>query len=259
MMLGMLGTGFAQAQYQPEKSKFSIEMQFAPFGAQPFSNMGLKGRYFFNEKLALRLNLDYATLNNKNTTPISENTSYSTKKGEITYENSFSSFAVVPGIEYHFINWERLSVYAGGELLYGMQFASSNYDEEYQTYNNNNVPSKYYYHRTTDVSGAIASPSGYHYETPGIYNRCGTVFGGRLFTGIDFYIYKGLYLGAELGLDYTYTSYGKASMKDVMDETYTMGTPPSHKEVEVNYDKGSSSSGEFNIRCEPKIRFGWRF
>ncbi len=194
--------GISKAQYLPEKNNFLIELQLAPFGEQPFSTMGLQGRYFLNEKLALRLSFDFKTNHDEVTTPIYSDITGTIKKGETNFESMSTYFAISPGIEYHFRNNDRLSIYAGGGLLYGMQFANS-YTFESEVRSHSNEYYRFYSYQTVDASGAIINP-----ENGQITDYSGTSLGVVLMTGIDFYLYKGLYVGAELGLGYIYSFSG---------------------------------------------------
>jgi hypothetical protein len=78
--------------------------------------------------------------------------------------------------------------------------------------------------------------------------------------GMDFYIYKGLYMGAEFGLGYTHQTYLKGSHK----ETFTIITTKdevSDTNTDTKEDKidDQISSGNFSVRYNPMIRFGWKF
>ena len=63
----LLASANSFAQYKPEAGTVTTEIQFNPFNQdnENFSIDGLKLRYFFNEKHALRLNLGFGVGSNK--------------------------------------------------------------------------------------------------------------------------------------------------------------------------------------------------
>ena len=68
------------------------------------------------------------------------------------------------------------------------------------------------------------------------------------FTGIDFYVYRGLYVGAELGIRFGVTSY----------PGYYTETKDGRDAVKSDkMDKETSIS--FKTLCEPALRLGWKF
>jgi len=78
---------------------------------------------------------------------------------------------------------------------------------------------------------------------------------------MDFYIYKGLYMGAELGLGYAFETYLKGSYKET---TTTITTPYNGMSVKKTDSKEEKfedkmTSGNFGFRYNPMIRLGWRF
>jgi len=93
------------------------------------------------------------------------------------------------------------------------------------------------------------------------YQNAPLTFGINAIFGMDFYIYKGLYMGAELGLGYAFETYLKGSYK----ETVTTVTTPYNglpvKETDSKDEKfeDKMTSGNFGFRYNPMIRLGWRF
>lgn len=211
--------GFAQAQtevlvlesFKPDRGHFTAELQFAPFAENPFSEMGLQGRGFINDKWAIRLGLDFGM----------EGAKLVEGKGsaEETAKGRESMFKIAPGFEYHMGNWRRVSVYLGGELFFA-----------------------------TEGSKVTVEGDGYSYEAKnggedrGYYNS----FGLNAILGSDFYIVRGLYMGAELKL-----GYGMRSEKD--GEVTMDGT------TEKYWDDYKYSEWGVGFSCEPRIRLGWRF
>jgi hypothetical protein len=129
----------------------------------------VKFRYFFKDDMALRLGLGI----NSNKYEDIDNSNPSNVVTE-TYKNSNTTLKL--GIEKHFAGAERLSTYAGADLLIGFRGASYEYTD-------NTV--------TTEVDGSNT-----------IGNTAGSNFGLGLFTGADYYITKKVFLGVEAGFNF---------------------------------------------------------
>ena len=123
----------------------------------------------------------------------------------------------MPGFEYHFTKYERISPYVGGEigLLTRMQKGKQDNSESDD--------------RT---------------ET----KRPGLGFGVNVFTGVDVYRCKGLYLGFELGLGYESMNTHRGTT------TIVSG---SH----TNENKGNQATLEsaFGFHATTSLRVGWCF
>ena len=128
----------------------------------------LKFRYFLKDDMALRLGLG---VNSRKIEDIDDSTP--TNIATRTYKNSNTMLNL--GIEKHFAGSERLSTYAGADLLIG--FRGANYE-----FKNNTT--------TTEVEGSNT-----------IGSTAGSSFGLGLFTGADYYITKKVFLGVEAGLN----------------------------------------------------------
>ena len=143
---------------------------------------------------------------------------------ETKVKNSWSTFDINPGVEYHFGNYEKLSLFAGAELRLGLGMASG---KETYSFNDNK----------TEWFGT--NPRG---------DRSRTTLGLGVFTGADYYILSRLYVGAEIGLRFTTSMTGETSMK-----VTTGGTTIETKNK--NYDQTS----RLRFVCTPSIRLGWNF
>jgi hypothetical protein len=130
----------------------------------------LKFRYFLKDDMALRLGLG---LNSEKTETVDN--SIPTNIETTIRKNSNTLLNL--GIEKHFAGSERLSTYAGADLL--LAFRGASYE-----FKNNTT--------TTEVDGSNRAG-----ET------AGSSFGLGLFTGADYYITKKVYLGVEAGLNFT--------------------------------------------------------
>jgi len=149
-----------QTDYKLGKGNFTTEMQLSLFSTSsvthydddeetvsslssgPLSLSGLRLRYAFNEKWALRFNVNFDFGHDKQKKVFADSTftpyydDYSgtwidtkdvVRDSRVT-KNSYTEFSIAPGIEYHFGKWERLSVYVGGELVFGLKTTKSSSD-----------------------------------------------------------------------------------------------------------------------------------
>ena len=96
----------------------------------------------------------------------------------------------MPGFEYHFTKYERISPYVGGEIGLLTSTAKTKTDN---TENDDKTESK----------------------------RPGLGFGVNVFTGVYVYLCKGLYLGFELGLGYDSMNYKRGTTTTVSGSTTT--------------------------------------
>ena len=139
----------AQNKYKPENMSFSTELNYSPGGATTdgqFSlpDYGAKVRLHLNEKMAVRLKLGRNS------------------------KESITTFSIMPGFEYHFTKYERISPYVGGEIGLLTSTAKTKTDN---TENDDKTETK----------------------------RPGLGFGVNVFTGVDLYLSKDLNKGFELG------------------------------------------------------------
>lgn len=139
----------------------------------------LKFRYFFKDDMALRIGLG---LNSVKFEDIDD--SVPTNVVTETYKASNTTLKL--GIEKHFAGAERLSTYAGADLL--IDFRGANYKKTNNT-------------TTKEVDGEATFPANAPSNVAGnTYNK-GTGFGLGLFTGADYYITKKVFLGVEAGIN----------------------------------------------------------
>lgn len=156
----------------------------------------LRFRYFAKENLAYRIG--FGTTIKKET-----NKFYGPNDEEGTYKSTESGLNLNLGVEKHFAGTNRLSPYVGADLLIG-------------TYKFNE--------KNTDLNGTIYT-SGYNTEYKGDGNLS---FGLRAVVGADYYIAKHLFLGAEAGLAFNVTKYGKSEFTDNVGTTTKTKSPGSN-------------------------------
>ena len=176
--------GFANAQegtttsdYKPTKGTVTTEVGLTGgLNNTDFDlNTGvLKFRYFLKDDLGLRLG--FATNSNK-----TEEIDNSDLTNVATLINKRSDLTLNLGVEKHFAGSDRLSTYAGADLLIGFTGASTEYTENAYSYNVDGA-------NDSNVSGNFT-------------NNGGNYFGLRLLTGADYYIAKKVFLGVEAGLN----------------------------------------------------------
>ena len=79
-----------------------------------------------------------------------------------------------------------------------------------------------------------------------------------IFTGLDFYLYKGLYIGAELGLNINSHKVLEREEKKLTSSYNSLDRKTKTEETEVKYeDELRTTSVRFKV--EPAIRLGWTF
>lgn len=220
----------AQETYAPEKGDFSVEIKFNPFSNnfETFQIDGHQGRYFMTDNDALRfgIGLGFGSKKNSQLDPEEKNNLDNYSK---TQTNNFS---INLGYERHFYNYKRVNLYAGAGLGFAYYGNTVTSHSEYSDGNSTVTSETKNYNVNDDEKGLKAY----------------TEFSIAAFTGIDFYVYKGLYLGAELGLKFGVQSYPAGKTKT------TNGN-------ETNEVKGSSKTTGYNIGtfAEPALRLGWKF
>lgn len=215
------------AQYAPEAGDVSTEVQFNPFGDafntfKLENNIVFKVRTFLTDRDALRLKVGLRFDNNSDVTKTFFTDNFDTNKPaytlnnqEVETNNKATYFDFSLGYERHFITDGRLDVYVGAEFGY----ESAAYSGDVTTTINNDQMTG-----TTGNTTRTETVSTYKqvYEkqsTDGSKINSHGFFIGA-FTGVDFYIYKGLYVGTELGIQFnSYTSQAIPNYTADFDET----------------------------------------
>lgn len=208
----LMGAMSVNAQYKPDKMTLATELNYTGSNVK-LPTYGARARLFLNENMVVRLGLGFNTGTDKKTTY-----NITANPETETYETTTTTnFSLLPGFEYHFSKFERVSPYVGAEL--GLAFGS----EVTKTDNNDNDN----YTRT---------------KSPKFGFKVGAV------TGVDVHIYKGFYIGAELGLGYELYNIGRGEKKSKVENT----------EVIVDGEK-STATNSFGLYATPALRIGWFF
>ena len=305
LTLGLISV--ANAQYEPEKGDFSVEVGFTPFntGGDAFKlNEGMmKARWFVSDKDALRLKLGLGIDNNSKTItdsydPIKKNANYTIIESTSKLKSKAADFSFMLGYERHLFTKGRFDVYAGLELGFGMSkynstgtydIVENDFDKDgkstgKETHNASvDFVNQYVTNASVSIDPYTKEPK-YDYDLDN--NKVSQkYFSGNLFAGVDFYVWKNLYLGAECGLnfktgkspnvyndEYSYSAYYKAN-GDLNNSTEIIVSGANNTTVTTTISDGKTDKKEsnghvistehgstsFNLYVEPAIRIGWRF
>ena len=256
-------------------SFFNINLTDDGISTGSFSMPELRLRFGLSDKWALRVNLGVDFGHNKIQKDLEDTYESSYLKREVTGErtekSNYTTFSIAPGFEYHFGKWERMSVYVGCEIPFGIYMTRSTFDENITTKRWERIN---YYEDELIFMGTVEStssleaknvsdtyvcdPWGCYYE----YGQSGKMFFGiNAFAGFDFYVYKGLYVGAELGLGYRHAMALKGSVKGEIETIVTSATGSStttNTEIDEKF-QDKITGGHLGFKCNPMIRLGWRF
>lgn len=238
------------AQDKPEKGSFGTEIQFNPFDqdGKTFSLEGLKLRYFLTDKDVLRLKLRLSGASNKFSLDekVNENVTNTSD-----FKTRTGLWGLNVGYERHFAVAHRVSVYVGGELGFSHHFAHTNISS-------GNDGDK-------SIEGIISNGAITKLEDDGkpesddnllnkVNDRAYFGFNAAAIAGLDFYVYKGLYLGAELG--FKIESRNSLDMKYQYHHNIGNGGQSNIQEFKSN---DSARETSFGFYVDPVIRLGWTF
>jgi len=184
---------------------------------------GARLRYFLGDNLAARLSLNLQS--QSQTDRVFENRDGTGGVGE--EKNTFFLFGFRPGVEYHFAGGEKLSTFAGAQLILDITSA--------KTTRNNYVGGGYSPNFTQTVDGQSN------------LGAKGTTFGLGLYSGFDWYFTEKVYLGIEWGLNFTSTS-----NSDVTITTSAGGTTTIQKTA-------GSKAGGLAVFSVGILRLGYQF
>jgi len=284
-----IGVAQTESGYKLEKGNFTTELQLSLFSTQisyhydaetddefvksspsTISMQGLRLRYALSNKWAIRATVGLDFGHNSFKSNLDDTLNYSSIRhittGTSTNKSRYTEFSIAPGIEYHFGNWERMSVYVAGEVYFGMRTTqgTSKVDEVRKTYQQPWGGDEYSLTQTRTTTSSLTTKNCdyYSYYYPR-HTRTGLItFGASAIIGMDFYVYKGLYLGAELGLGYLHASALKGTVKgkDMVFVTDQDGIDLDYTEdkVDKTFDD-KIGRGNLGFRCNPTIRIGWKF
>lgn len=212
----------AQTEYAPEKGDFSVEIQFNPFSNNfsTFKVDQLKGRWFMTDKDALRFGIGFGVNTEKDVADPENNKDSWTK-------DRTGNFSINLGYERNVFSYKRINLYAGAGLGFALQSTCAT--------------------TQADLNGETVTSKVYNENS---YNE----FTVQAFTGIDFFVYKGLYVGAEFGI--------KLGVRNLPASYTKGGINPETGNWSDNYEYnkgGKSNNLVLGTYAEPALRLGWQF
>lgn len=220
LAVALLGGVFAanaqeEVSYAPKAGTFSTEVQFNPFsGKNVFENGGVfSGAYFLTDKFAVTLDFGLSGTNTKDV-------SYDSNDKEAGYVKEYEGkFTLGLGAKYYFYNYKRLNLYCGAKVSYIHNFAG--------------------HKDCTDIDADNYT-----------WNNVGTGNGFSIYatTGLNFNLYKGLYVGAELQAGFEDTVYTGATYKTKY-----------NGKVDENKVKAGGHSFDGGFHVTPLFILGWSF
>ena len=305
-------TASAQKDELPDGT-LAVELQANPFSNDfnTFKMTELKARLWLNNKHVVRFALGFGMDTKKEDTSWNFDsregslTGYDIIQQNGTTETNFKEVRLTVGYEYHLAQSGRLDLYVGASAGYeGKYYSGSSESTEswtrfskgsYVPYpdlgtstgSNTSTGSWLHYPDDSRVPKQVtitntSSSTDYSKMAPNGDNNEHTIF-ANVFTGVDCYIYKGLYIGTELGISFKHGksengSYTRISTKTVTDDgTVTVNTREEFNSATGKTDtrdlldftnnqksyrpavNKSSSSNHLKIYVEPAIRLGWIF
>lgn len=286
MALGLGIVATANAQDTPQKGDFTTEVGFTPFKSSGdvfrLNDAMFKVRYFLTDKDAVRVKLNVGIDNSSETetsfTDAADKTQpYSIANSTTETTSKCTDFSFAVGYERHLKTMDRLDVYVGAEIGYGLKSYSGDKTTTGTTTS---------YDGSGQLQGTYDWSSITEYTDRNANNdKSSHYFKGGVFAGLDFYVYKSLYLGVELGISFTsekfpnsyYTknetettrnaagtvTYSRVSTyssetgigSEVVTNGNTVTTTPSVQAAVSN--ERTNTSLKFYV--EPAIRLGWKF
>ena len=189
---------------------------------------GARVRYFLGDNLAVRIGLNLTS--QSETKRAYEKADGTGGVGE--EKNTFFLFGFRPGVEYHFAGGEKLSTFAGAQLILDLTSAKTTRTN----YRNGSY--------RADFSQTISGEA--QFDSLRIYNS-GTTFGLGLYSGFDWYFTEKVYLGIEWGLNFLRTSYS-----DVITKTSAGG-------ITIETKQAGGRTGDLLINTVGVLRLGYQF
>lgn len=219
------GAGTRAQVERPSKGAISTEVQFNPFdqGGKTFSIDGIKARFFISDRDALRAKIGFGMSTDKFMTG-SDGSSYTKTRG--------GDVSIGFGYERHFPVAKRIDFYVGGQFEFAKHFAHSKGESTTFDY---------------EVEGAaIGVANGKDpFASLNEDNRASSAFSVAALGGMDVYVYRGLYLGTELGFDISAKKFDKVRFKS--DDFPGAETHDTAKNLNIGF------------YIEPTIRLGYTF
>ena len=246
VLLGMWKCGEINAQQRwtaPEAGSIGVEIQVNPFdqNGSTFSIDGLRMRYFLNPKHALRLNLDMS----------GQSETYSEEVDQDSFGSTLQSlkartryWEVSLGYERHFNTGSRFDFYVGGEVGFTHRFAKTTGELV-----NGGELSEFTITNAYTTKDMVGSGS---FNLQGIAGgvRASSGFKAAALAGVDMYLYKGLYIGAELNFSLRHSNIKPVELDYRNTSSGMTITDKTNDEFKQN---------SYGIHVAPHLRLGWTF
>jgi outer membrane protein W len=220
LLVGGLALSTAVFAQKPDASVPStLEGQFGwNASTLSFQAPSLRYRYFLQDNIAIRVTLGIA---NTSTTENFYEVESDNSGGSGTYETKTGALNAAIGAEYHFAGTDRLSPYAGIDIMFGSgKFTTEGENSDGTTW-------------IDAYSESSEAKTG--------------MFGVNLVAGTDFYFAENFYTGLELGLGWQSMTQKEGESSVTFGGTTTTVTSNETK----NSEFGNNVIGTF--------RLGWRF
>lgn len=271
LIIALSATNVSIAQNTVAKGAWSTEIQFNPFDqdGETFKLDGLKLRYFMTDKDVLRFKVNFNTTHSdftdEKSNEISTSTGIYNAYDNKKYKYQTGDFNIDLGYERHFNLAKRLSIYVGGSIGFGRHFASTDIESSLATYSDgyNSIMKIYETFEGELKNGAITSSPNTSDSNIFEYvnDRANYNISAAAFAGLDFYIYKGLFIGTEFGIRYRSSKDSKMTFKGNMQrEVLETGYQP--QIIEKEYDEETTDRTRITnvkIYIEPVLRLGVTF
>ena len=162
-------TDEAKSDYRPVGGDLTLEVQFEPFGDDPISINGIRGRVFTSQRTAWRINV---FIGYDSDTEITQQEIPDANLRELKDRNTTFSLNLRPGYEWHLKGTEKLSPYLGTEVDFAWQTSTFRSESQNGTEVN--------YTKAINGNGFMR-------------------FGLNAIAGFDYFFSKKIYLGTEMG------------------------------------------------------------
>ncbi|MFY7990082.1 MAG: hypothetical protein ACOVO3_05070 [Fluviicola sp.] len=215
---GLALSTLALAQKPSADVPFTLEGQLGwNASTLSFDAPSIRFRYFLQDNLAVR-----ATVLVDNDSETINHYELPNNAGGVGTEiNKSSDWALAVGAEYHFAGTDKLSPYAGLDIVFG----GGNNRAEWDKYDGSSY--------AADVTASVTSPT--------------SMIGVNLVAGTDYYFAENFYVGLELGLGWMSQTTKEGVTTVTVAGTTTETKTPDSKESYM----GNNVVGQF--------RLGWRF
>lgn len=267
----VVNTSFAQDK--PSKGSWSTEIQFNPFDqdGETFNLDGLKVRYFLTDKDAIRLRVNFNRTHANVTDKYSDDlpgdpTDYYMMLYDKECKTSRGQFSISLGYERHFDFAKRFDFYAGGSIGVGKSFASTNINHlTNYSHSSGSISSVEKVYETVNIEVKNATLDYYDgMDIPNmmirLIDRASFEVNFDAFVGLDFYVYKGLYIGTELGIRCSSYKTKKAKLNGNIERKVVVHNREEVEQTIIDEETTKQRHAiNFSTYIEPVLRLGFTF